>query len=120
VQDLLGIESKVRTRQGATSDSVRLELQADCFAGVWGNHATTVPDDTGKPLISDVTQDDIDRALDTAGRIGDDYIQKNLGSGSVNQSTFTHGTSAQRKKWFTKGFNTGDPRQCDTFSTSNL
>jgi predicted metalloprotease len=120
VQDLLGIESRVRTRQGPDSDSVRLELQADCFAGVWGNHATTVPDDTGKPLISDVTQDDIDRALDTAGRIGDDYIQKNLGSGSVNQSTFTHGTSAQRKKWFTTGYRSGDPKNCDTFRAEDL
>jgi predicted metalloprotease len=120
VQDLLGTEAKVRTRQGPTSDSVRLELQADCYAGVWGNHATTVPDETGKPLITDVSQDDINRALDTAGRIGDDYIQKNLGSGTVNQSSFTHGTSAQREKWFTTGYRSGDPAMCDTFGASSL
>ncbi|HJQ41506.1 MAG TPA: neutral zinc metallopeptidase [Jatrophihabitantaceae bacterium] len=120
VQDLLGIESKVRSREGAKSDSVRLELQADCYAGVWANHATTVPDDTGKPLISDVTQDDIDRALDTAGRIGDDYIQKNLGSGHIDQNSFTHGSSAQREKWFSTGYRTGDPKACDTFGTDDL
>jgi predicted metalloprotease len=115
VQDLLGIEAKVRTREGPTSDSVRLELQADCFAGVWAYHATTVPDDTGKPLITDVTEDDISRALDTAGRIGDDYIQKNLGSGHIDQNTFTHGSSAQRVSWFKRGMETGDPANCDTF-----
>jgi predicted metalloprotease len=87
---------------------------------VWGNHATTVPDATGKPLISDVTQDDINRALDTAGRIGDDYIEKNLGSGTIDPKSFTHGTSAQRKKWFSTGYTTGDPAKCDTFGASNL
>ena len=120
VQDLLGIEAKVRTREGPKSDSVRLELQADCFAGVWGNHATTVPDASGRPLITDVTQDDIDRALDAASRIGDDYIQKNLGGGRIDQNTFTHGTSAQRKKWFSTGYRTGDPTTCDTFGTDDL
>jgi predicted metalloprotease len=121
VQDLTGIESAVQSRQGADSDSVRLELQADCFAGVWANHATTVPDpQTGEVLITEVTQDDINRALDTAARIGDDYIQKNLGGGQVDQNTFTHGSSQQREKWFTTGYQTGDANQCDTFETSNL
>ena len=120
VQDLLGTEAKVRTREGPRSDSVRLELQADCYAGVWGKHATTVPDASGKPLISDVTQDDINRALDTAGRIGDDYIQKNLGSGHVDQNSFTHGTSEQRRHWFLTGYQSGSPQDCDTFGTDNL
>ena len=120
VQDLLGTEAKVQTRQGATSDSVRLELQADCYAGVWANHASTTPTESGKPLITDVTQDDIASALDTASRIGDDYIQTKLGGGQVNSSQFTHGTSAQRKKWFTTGFQTGEPARCDTFGTNNL
>ena len=105
---------------GPTSGSVRLELQADCYAGVWGNHATTTPTASGRPLITDVTQDDIDAALDTAERIGDDYIQSNLGGGRVDQSQFTHGSSAQREKWFTTGFRTGDPARCDTFRTNNL
>jgi predicted metalloprotease len=121
VQDLLGIESRIdHTRTGPTSDSVRLELQADCFGGVWANHATTVPDKTGKPLIQNLTQADIAAALDVASRIGDDWIQSHLGSGQVNQSKFTHGSSAQRQKWFTQGIRSGDPNQCDTFSTSNL
>ncbi len=104
VQDLLGTEARVRTRQGPTSDSVRLELQADCYAGVWANHATTTPDANGQVLISDITQDDISRALDAAARIGDDFIQKNLGGGTIDQNSFTHGTSAQRQKWFTTGY----------------
>jgi hypothetical protein len=121
VQDLLGVESKVNHSQtGARSDSVRLELQADCYAGVWANHATTVPSANGKPYISGLTQSDISAALDTAGRIGDDWIQSHLGGGSVNQSTFTHGSSAQRQKWFSTGYRSGDPRTCDTFSVSSL
>ena len=99
---------------------MRLELQADCYAGVWANHATTTPSSSGKPLITDVTQDDVKRALDTASRIGDDYIQQNLGSGHVDSSQFTHGTSAQREKWFTTGFTTGDPARCDTFGARSL
>lgn len=121
VQDLLGTEAKVS--QGATgpkSGSVRLELQADCYAGVWANHATTAPDASGKPLIINVTADDISRALDTAARIGDDYIQKNLGSGKIDQKAFTHGSSAQREKWFTTGYQRGEPSACDTFGTDNL
>jgi predicted metalloprotease len=121
VQDLLGIESKVQAgATGAKSGSVRLELQADCLAGTWANHAENVPDKSGQPLIADITKDDISRALDTAGRIGDDYIERNLGSGQVDPNSFTHGTSAQRQKWFTTGYTTGDPNRCDTFSATNL
>ena len=121
VQDLLGTTARVKPGDsGPTSGSVRLELQADCYAGVWTNHATTVPDASGQPLITEITQDDINRALDTAGRIGDDYIQTNLGNGQVNQSQFTHGTSAQRQRWFTAGYRSGDPRICNTFGTNNL
>jgi predicted metalloprotease len=63
---------------------------------------------------------DINRALDAAGRIGDDFIQRNLGGGQVDQSSFTHGTSAERQRWLTTGLQSGDPRQCDTFSTDQL
>jgi predicted metalloprotease len=121
VQDLLGTSDKVKAgATGATSGSVRLELQADCYAGVWANHATRTPDPNGDVLISDITANDISRALDTAARIGDDYIQTHLGSGGVDKSKFTHGTSAQRKKWFSTGYQKGDPTSCDTFSTNNL
>jgi predicted metalloprotease len=121
VQDLLGIESKVTPGDtGPTSGSVRLELQADCFAGVWANHASTVPSASGVPLVTDITQDDIAQALDTAARIGDDFIQTHLGNGDVDQSQFTHGSSAQRQRWFTTGVQTGDPAGCDTFGATDL
>jgi uncharacterized protein len=121
VQDLLGIEKQVNhSASGASSDSVRLELQADCLAGVWANHATTVPAANGRPFIENLTQSDISAALDTAGRIGDDWIQSHLGSGGVDKSKFTHGSSTQRQKWFGTGYQGGDPGGCDTFSTSNL
>jgi predicted metalloprotease len=119
VQDLLGVESRVRTRTGAKSDSVRLELQADCYAGVWAKHATE-PGPDGQPLVSSIDQQDIHNALAVAARIGDDWIQKNLGSGTVDQKTFTHGTGAQRQKWLTTGYRTGNPNSCDTFGTDNL
>ncbi|NEM06338.1 KPN_02809 family neutral zinc metallopeptidase [Geodermatophilus normandii] len=121
VQNLLGTNRQVTPGDaGATSGSVRLELQADCYAGTWANHAETVPDESGAPLITDITQDDVDRALDTAGRIGDDFIQGNLGGGNVDQDTFTHGSSEQRQRWFLTGYETGDPAQCDTFATDDL
>jgi hypothetical protein len=121
VQNLLGTNAQVQ--QGVTgpdSGTVRLELQADCYAGAWANHAETVPDESGAPLIAEINQDDINRALDAAGRIGDDFIQRNLGNGRVDQNAFTHGSSEQRQKWFMTGYQAGDPRQCDTFATDDL
>lgn len=120
VQDLLGTMSQVESRSGATSDAVRLELQADCYAGAWAKHASTVPGDDGQVLISDITDDDIANAVDTAGRIGDDWIQRNLGGRDPDPSTYTHGTATQRQTWFQAGFDTGDPNQCDTFGASDL
>jgi uncharacterized protein len=120
VQDLLGTSANISKGSGPTSGSVRLELQADCYAGVWANHATNTPASNGVPLITNVSQQDISNALDTASRIGDDYIQKNLGNGTVNSSQFTHGTSTQREKWFTTGYQSGNPSSCDTFNTNNL
>jgi uncharacterized protein len=121
VQDLLGVESRVNhSATGPKSDSVRLELQADCYAGVWAEHATTVAGPNGQPFISNITSSDISAALDTAGRIGDDWIQSHLGGGQVNQNTFTHGTSAQRERWFSVGYQGGQPSQCDTFSAGSL
>ena len=121
VQNVLGINQQVTPGEtGPASGTVRLELQADCFAGTWANHAETVPDESGEPLIAEITQDDVDRALDAAARIGDDFIQQNLGGGTVDQDAFTHGSSEQRQRWFTTGYETGDPAQCDTFATDDL
>ncbi|WP_448624875.1 KPN_02809 family neutral zinc metallopeptidase [Geodermatophilus sp. URMC 64] len=121
VQNLLGINQQVNPGEtGPTSGTVRLELQADCFAGAWANHAENVPTASGRPLITDITQDDVDRALDAASRIGDDFIQRELGGGTVDQDAFTHGSSEQRQRWFTTGYQTGDPNQCDTFATDDL
>jgi predicted metalloprotease len=121
VQNLLGTNQQVTPGEaGPTSGTVRLELQADCYAGAWANHAETVPDESGAPLIAEINSDDIDRALDAAGRIGDDFIQRELGGGQVDQDAFTHGSSEQRRLWFTTGYETGDPAQCDTFATDDL
>lgn len=121
VQNILGTNRQVDPREtGPLSGTVRLELQADCYAGAWANHAETVPDDSGQPLIAEITDDDVDRALDAAGRIGDDFIQENLGGGTVDQDAFTHGSSEQRRRWFLTGYETGDPAACDTFSTDDL
>jgi predicted metalloprotease len=121
VQNLLGTNAQVTPGEtGPTSGTVRLELQADCYAGAWANHAETVPDASGQPLIAEINSDDINRALDAAGRIGDDFIQQNLGGGRVDQNAFTHGSSEQRQKWFTTGYQTGDMRQCDTFAADDL
>ena len=117
IQNLLGTNRRVQSGDtGPTSGSVRLELQADCYAGVWANHATSTPTSDGQPLITAVDQQDVTAALDTASRIGDDFIQSNLGGGRVDQSQFTHGTSAQREKWWTTGYQGGDPARCDTFA----
>ena len=78
IQNLTGANRKAGNGTGPDSGSVRLELQADCYAGVWANHATTTPGASGRPLITDLTRDDVDAALDTAAKIGDDYIQANL------------------------------------------
>ena len=120
VQNLLGTSDRVGTATGATSGSVRLELQADCYAGVWANHATTVPDASGQVLITEITDADLQNAIETAGAIGDDYIQTNLAGQRVDPSQFSHGTSAQRQKWFLAGYQSGDPAACNTFDTNSL
>ena len=120
VQNISGIEAQVRQQQRAdprsvNALSVRLELQADCYAGVWG-HTAAKP---GRAASGKVELDpgDLEEALRAAAAIGDDRLQK-LGSGRVMPEKFTHGSSEQRVTWFRRGFDSGDPRQCDTFGNS--
>lgn len=114
VQHLLGDDASVDPdRRGATSGGVRLELQADCYAGVWASNAV----DTG--FIVDLTDADIADGLDAASTIGDDRLQEQAGM-RVDPESWSHGSSEQRQRWFLRGYQNGDPDQCDTFSASAL
>ncbi|GAB3868010.1 hypothetical protein GCM10028801_43240 [Nocardioides maradonensis] len=121
IQDLLGTISQVRTQKGPDSDSVRLELQADCYAGMWSNAASSTKDSAGVNIFDEINQQDISDAIKAAGEVGDDYIQKRVG-GQVDQSQFTHGSSAQRMAWFQAGYQdtSGNLDACNTFGASNL
>jgi predicted metalloprotease len=103
--------------QGPTSDGVRLELQADCYAGSWVKAASTVPGDNGVPFLQVPTDAEIADALNAAAAVGDDHIQETLGGGQVNPETWTHGSSESRQKWFMAGYQ-GGVGACDTFAVS--
>jgi predicted metalloprotease len=117
VQNLLGISDKVRSMQARTSEregnalSVRLELQADCLAGVWANNANR-----SRQILE---QGDVEAGLNAAAAIGDDRLQRQS-SGHVVPDAFTHGSSAQRVRWFKRGLDAGAVRQCDTFAAREL
>lgn len=117
VQSLLGISGEVRRKRQQMGEaeanqlSVRLELQADCLAGVWAYRANKAR--------SMLESGDIDEALNAASAIGDDTLQKQ-GNGTVVPESFTHGTSAQRRRWFRNGFSNGNPDDCDTFNAEQL
>jgi len=116
VQKLAGSFRKLEQAQGRVSQaeynriSVRMELQADCYAGVWGHHAGT---------MKQLDPGDLAEALAAATAIGDDRLQKQT-QGRVVPESFTHGTSEQRVRWFKRGMDSGRPKDCDTFSTSAL
>ena len=117
VQNLLGISAKMEQMRGRVSTveynklSVRLELQADCFAGVWANRAQSA-----RQILE---QGDVESAMNAAAKIGDDALQRSSG-GAVMPESFTHGTSAQRQRWFDTGIKNGSVKACDTFSARNL
>lgn len=109
VQNLIGATQIQVQGENQNQTSVRVELQADCFAGVWGHQERA-------DLAID--ESDLREALNAAHAIGDDTLQRES-QGRINPSQFTHGTSAQRMRWFRRGFDSGDPRQCDTFQVAN-
>jgi predicted metalloprotease len=117
VQNLLGISAKVDQMRGRVSQaeynrlSVRLELQADCFAGVWAHHAQNA-----RQILE---QGDVEEAMNAAAQIGDDALQRS-GGGAVVPESFTHGTSAQRQRWFHAGMQQGSLKACDTFAARAL
>ena len=117
VQNQLGISGKVDQMRSRVSKaeynalSVRLELQADCFAGVWAHHAQNT-----RQILE---QGDVEEAMNAAAKIGDDALQRSSG-GAVVPESFTHGTSAQRQRWFNNGLQNGSVKGCDTFTARNL
>jgi predicted metalloprotease len=117
IQNLAGILQNAQDGQtGATSNSVRTELQADCFAGSWAAAASTTPDANGVPFLEEITQPQIADALSAAAAVGDDRIQSST-QGQVNPEGWTHGSSEQRQRWFLAGFEQG-AGACDTFTVS--
>ena len=117
VQNLLGVSGQVHSMKQRVSQvegnalSVRLELQVDCLAGVWANHA-----DKARKIIED---GDVDEALTAASAIGDDTLQRQS-RGTVVPESFTHGTAVQRQRWFRTGLQSGDPDSCDSFSVDRV
>jgi predicted metalloprotease len=123
VQNLRGVLPQVQTAQrgmdrtAANQLQVRVELQADCLAGVWANHENQRQKDRGRPPF--IEQSDVDAALQTAAAIGDDTLQRNAGR-AVVPDAFTHGSSEQRQRWFTAGLKQGTTDACNTFQASRL
>ena len=120
IQTITGVSDQVRRAQSRASQTqgnqlqVRMELQADCYAGVWASRARTPR--TNQPVME---QGDLEEAMRAAQAIGDDTLMQNAGR-RVQPESFTHGTSAQRMRWLQRGYQTGDPRQCDTFQAASL
>lgn len=119
VENQLGILAKMRTQQGPKSDAVKVELMADCLAGMWAKDAQETVDSEGNRIIEDLNADDIARAIDAAHAVGDDRIQQHS-TGRVNPEAWTHGSAAQREHWFNVGLQKGSLQACNTFAPGAL
>jgi predicted metalloprotease len=121
VQDIEGTLGRAQQgAKGAGGNGVRTELQADCYAGVWAHYASTTKQaNTGVPFLEPLSDKDISDALSAAASVGDDRIQKQA-TGRTHPESWTHGSSEQRQHWFTVGYQSGEPDQCDTFNAPDL
>jgi predicted metalloprotease len=119
IQNVLGTMGQVQTQRGPNSDAVRLELQADCYAGMWARNATSTDTADGEPLIVGLTQEDIQQAIEAAKSVGDDRIQQQT-TGRVNKEQWTHGSAAARMRWFQVGYSDGSLQACDTFAPATV
>lgn len=119
LQTMLGdIQRSQQDPQGPSSGAVRVELQADCYAGLWAHYATSTPAPGGQqPLLEELGQRDVDAIVQTAEAIGDDHIQR-TGGARVDPGSWTHGSSEMRRHWFTTGYQQGSVQACDTFNAS--
>lgn len=121
IQDELGLLDRAQQDpQGPQSGAVRVELMADCLAGVWAGHATETTDSGGTPFLQGITQRDLVSALSAAKAVGDDHIQATMGGGNVNPESWTHGSSQARQRWFLQGYKTGSVNQCNTFAVDTV
>jgi predicted metalloprotease len=119
-QQVGAMDAADRSGTGPASDSVRIELMADCLAGMWTGHAaTTVDPDTGVTFLEPITDQELADALSTASAVGDDRIQE-AATGQVNPEAWTHGSSEQRQRWFTVGYEGGTLQDCDTLQSATL
>lgn len=120
LQDQLGLLNRAQQDpKGPESGGVKIELMADCFAGMWAKDASTTKDKSGTTLLKPLTQKDIDSALSAATAVGDDHIMEKT-QGRVSPENFTHGTSEQRRRWFMTGYQSQSINSCNTFRASSL
>ena len=115
VENLLGYLGRIKTQRGERSDSVKAELMADCLGGIWARNAERTVDASGVPIIEGLTREDIENAIGAATAVGDDRIQP-----SASKESWTHGSAAERVRWFTTGYEQGSLEACDTFRSGAL